>query len=58
MRPTEGETNEREAEILRELEALQQRLRKPGLEDREELKRLARGLVDLVEELRRGRANR
>jgi hypothetical protein len=58
MRPTEGQTDEREAEILRELEALQHRLRKPDLHDREELKRLARGLVELVEELRRGRRQR
>jgi len=56
MRPEHRSRDEREAEILRKLEALQARLREPALHDREELRRLARGLVDLVEELRRGRA--
>jgi phytoene dehydrogenase-like protein len=56
MRPQPNGTDEREAEILRELEALQQRLLRREPDDREELRRLARGLVELVEELRRGRA--
>ncbi len=49
------ETDDRETEILAELETLQRRLREPDLHDRNELERLARGLVELVEELRRGR---
>ena len=56
MRPAQSARDDREAEILHELEALQQRLRQESLSDREELRRLARGLVELVEELRRGRA--
>jgi len=58
MRPEPSPIDEREAQILRELEALQRRLRQEALPDREELKRLARGLIELVEELRRGRAER
>ena len=53
------ELDDREAAILRELQALQERLARPehGESEREELERLARELVRLVEELRRGRAN-
>jgi hypothetical protein len=56
MRPTPRSEDERETEILRRLEAVQARLREPALPDRDELRRLARKLVELVEELRRGRA--
>jgi len=56
MRPTPRCEDERETEILRRLEAVQARLRGPRQPDRDELRRLARSLVELVEELRRGRA--
>jgi hypothetical protein len=56
MRPTARYEDERETEILRRLEAVQARLREPVLPDRDEMRRLARNLVELVEELRRGRA--
>jgi hypothetical protein len=56
MRPAPGCEDERETEILRRLEAVQARLRGPAQPDRDELRRLARNLVELVEELRRGRA--
>jgi len=56
MRPTPSCRDERETEILRRLEAVQTRLREPAAPDRDELRRLARSLVELVEELRRGRA--